>query len=223
MNKVVFVLGFIFVSFLYFGCGSVPLKTTLSDLEEQVEELKADGWKVYPGEKSLRSQLEESIEASDALDADGTNKYYFGVGNTVGKTQQAALQAATELAWLNLVSLLGSTITKAVQTDLSNNQLDENTAASITKVLNVASSMTQKNVGPAKTFFKASRKKENNTIEVQVRLGYNVADAKKLIIQEMQNALTKELVTETNEFKNSVKDYILGPMQKKDLAPNSAK
>jgi hypothetical protein len=216
--KAIGVLGAALLAVLNLNCGSSK-ESILSDLDSQVKELQSEGWKVVPGEKSLRNQLEESIKATDETDTQGRRRYYIGTGSTVGTTEQAALSASTELAWNNLVQSMGASIRQAVEVDLSNKQIDASTAASVTKVLNLATNSREKTVGPAKTLFKAYRKIENGNIQFQIRLGYSVEDAKQMMLQEMQAVITRELAGESAEFKKQTKDYLFDNFKSKNLEP----
>lgn len=200
---------FALIVILSWNCGGAKEATkTMDDVEEQVEELKKDGWKVFPGEAGLKTQLTKSIDAQSEMDEKGMKKYYMGSGTTVGRTKQAAKSAAAEFAWISIIQSLGGDFSRAVESDLSNNQIDNQTSASITKFISSATNLTKKKVGPAVTLFTAFRELPNGNTEVQVNLGYSVALAKDLMLQEMQNALTAELANETGEFKSKVKDYL---------------
>jgi hypothetical protein len=171
-------------------------KKVSRDIKKEAKRYEKDGYRVFPGNLPIGQQLNNSLSKQSELDKDGFPLWIVANGAAVGQTQQNAEAAAIELATLNLAKLLESNIRTVVETDLSNKQIDSETAISINKVVQVSTDRISKKLGLSTPIFKVYRGINKNT-EVQVLIGYNYEYVKNQMLKEMQ----AELMNETEDLR----------------------
>ena len=156
-----------------------------------------------PGKLPISQQLENSFKKQSETDPEGFPAWLVSNGSSVAQTQSAANMQAVELAKVRLVGLIESNMKTIVESNLSNNQLDNKDAVSINKTIEVSSNSVSKKLNRVQIFFEVYRQIGNNT-EVQVMIGYNYKQVQDLMLIEMK----KELDKETGEIRKKFDKYL---------------
>ena len=163
------------------------------DTKKEARKYEKDGYKTFPGAMPIAQQLNGSYSKQNEVDQDGYPRWIIASGSSVGETQAAAENAAVQIALVNLAKLIESNIRSVIETDLANNQINNEEATSITKVVSVSVDKVAKKLGMVTPIFKVYRSIDKNT-EVQVMIGYNYELVKKQLMDEMRAELQQEAV-----------------------------
>jgi limonene-1,2-epoxide hydrolase len=210
MKRVQRILAFVLALVLIGGCSTSQeraLKKKEKGLKAEIEKkaiklaqkearkFKKQGFEVTPGSLPMEKMLEATWMKLLEKDSEGNPIYIAADGNAVAQTRTAAEMQALEVAKLNLAGQLETIIRSIVEANIGNAQLNNEEAASVTKVLQGAKNIiatTLEQVDPA---FKIYRNLPNKNVEVNIKLLYNrrqsVETAKKAIKQEMEKDLEK--------------------------------
>lgn len=170
------------------------------DVRKEAKSIEKEGWENLPGDLPVSQQLNATFEKQMAEDESGLPKFIVGSGVAKGATQAAAEMQALELAKLNLVNIMEANINSVVETDLSNNQISDAEASSITKTIQVATSKVSKKLQYTKPTLKLLRKSKG-LYEVRIVIAYNFEMVRKMLQQEI-------LADETNTVRNKHSDYV---------------
>ena len=87
--------------------------------------------------------------------------------------------------------MIQTEITAIIENTISNQQLEEEEAVSITKTINASKNLISQSIGRTITILEAYRTLNNKNKEVVVRLAYNGAMAKKAALNAVKNELEK--------------------------------
>jgi len=147
---------------------------SLKAARTEAKKLEKDGWTVSPGsiplDKLCENSMLKSLEADDA----GNVRYITADGNGVAQSKTAAEMQAIETGKLQLAGLVASSITSLIDVQLGNAQLTPEEAASITQVIQSAKNTIAKELGYINPYFKIYRYPNKSSVEVQVRLFYDL-------------------------------------------------
>ena len=169
------------------------------DIKKEAKKYEKDGWKVEPGNLPLKNQLENSYSKQAEKDESGFPKYIIANGSSVSQTQAAAEMQATEIAKNRLVSLIETQMKDVITSDVSNNQLDNKDAVTLTKTIETSTNTVSKKLGRVLPLFKIYRTVKNNT-EVQIMIGYNYDMVRKQMLDEMKSELKIETGDQRKKF-----------------------
>lgn len=161
------------------------------DTKREVKKLEKEGWKNLPGDMPIGQQLNSAWAKEAEVDDEGLPKWVVATGESVAEFQSTAEMQALELAKLNLVRLLESQMRSVVETEQANNRLDPKSAASISKTMEVATNKVSKKLSRVMPVVKMQREVKKNT-QIQVKIAYNYALARKAILDEMKLELQNE-------------------------------
>lgn len=161
------------------------------DTKREVKKLEKEGWKNLPGDMPIGQQLNSAWAKEAEVDDEGLPKWVVATGESVAEFQSTAEMQALELAKLNLVRLLESQMRSVVETEQANNRLDAKSAASISKTMEVATNKVSKKLSRVMPVVKMQREVKKNT-QIQVKIAYNYALARKAILDEMKLELQNE-------------------------------
>ena len=168
------------------------------------KDLLKEGWKESPGALPIRKQLDNSYMKASEVDTDGYPLWYISNARSTANTQAAAKLSAMELAKLDLAGQLGSNITGLVEASVANNQITEEEAASITKVIAAANNVISASLGRVLVFTEFYKRSGDN-IQCAVTIGTNA----KLAEFQAKKAVRKKLEEETNIVREKL-DKIMG-------------
>jgi hypothetical protein len=165
-------------------------KSALKDARKEAKNLKKQGYNVNPGQLPMDKQLEKSWMMQYEEDDEGNKLYFFADGTSVGETQAAAKLQAYEVAKINLAGQIETTIAGLITTNLGNQQLSGNDAASVTQTMGQFKSKMNQRMGRILTAFEAYKPLGKNT-EVRVTLAYNSNEAKRIAKEILREDLKK--------------------------------
>lgn len=169
------------------------------DVKKEAHKYEKDDWKVEPGNMPIKHQLENAFTKQSETDDAGFPKYIIANGSSIAGTQAAAEMQATELAKNRLVGLIETKMKDVITSDVSNNQIDNKDASTITKTIETSTNFVSKKLGRVLPLFKVYRVVGNNT-EVQVMIAYNYDLVRKQILEEMKTELKIETEDQRKKF-----------------------
>jgi hypothetical protein len=160
---------------------------------KEAKQLEKDGWYVSPGSLPLEKQLDNSYKKQYMTDENGDPRYITADGNGVGQTKTAAELQAIEMAKLQLAGSIQTRVSSLVSANIGNSQLNTEDAASVTEIVQSAKNIIATELGYINPFVKMYREGKNKTVEVQVKVFYDVKQsmvvAKKVVQKEIKDKL----------------------------------
>ena len=125
----------------------------------------------------------------------GAPKYIVETGNSTAETQTAAKIQATEVAKLSIAGNITSQIAALIEINIANQQLNNDEAASVTKIVGASKTLIAQELGRTLVVVEMYRKIGVNT-EADIRLAYDLKSAKdvaKKVIRKQLEDQTKIL------------------------------
>ena len=186
------------------------VETTLSEVNrkaskaarDEAKRLKKEGWQVAPGALPLEKQLDRSYMMQYEFDESLYPKYIMGEAMSIGTNYDGAKMQALELAKQNLAGNIQTEVAALANNSVSNEQLTNEQAATITKTISESKSLIVQSLGRTVIIVEAYRTLNNKNKEVLVRIAYSYEMAmqasQKAIIDELEDegdALREELDT----------------------------
>lgn len=151
-----------------------------------------EGWKVAPGGLPLDKQLDRSYMMQQDFDEDLFPKYLMAEAMSIGENYDAAKMQAMELAKQNLAGQIQTEVTALIENTVSNNQLEAEEAASVTKMVTAAKNLISQNIGRVIPVVEVYRTLGNKNKEVRVYIAYNSKMAKAAAKKAIRDELAKE-------------------------------
>jgi len=167
-------------------------KTKLKLAKKEAKELEKDDWYVSPGDLPLEKQLEKTYQKQLEEDEYGYPKYIIASGNAVAQTQSAAKMQAQEIAKLEIANQLSSQIAATIDNQIANNQLNQEDAATLQKMVAAAKNVISNKIGRTLDLVEMYRKLKNKNIECQVRVGYSMELAQQAAVASMKEQLATD-------------------------------
>lgn len=156
---------------------------------KEAKAYKRDGFFIAPGALPLGKQLEQAWKYQYMMDDNGYPTYIVATGNAVAESQTAAKLQANETAKLELAGTIATNVAALIETNIANQQLNNEDAASVTKVVAAAKNIIAQEISRTLTMVEMYKKIGKN-IEANVRVAYNSEmakeAAKKVIRQELE-------------------------------------
>ncbi|MFW5657320.1 MAG: hypothetical protein ACOC10_00185 [Bacteroidota bacterium] len=156
---------------------------------KEAKQFEKDGYYVAPGALPMDKQLEQAWAKQLETDDMGFPMYITAEATSLGETQIAAQMQALEVAKTNLAGQIATTVGALIETNVANQQLNADEAASVTKTVAGAKNLIAQEIGRTITLFKIYKKSGKN-IECNVRIAYNqemaLEQAKKVIRQQLE-------------------------------------
>lgn len=175
------------------------------DARKAAKEFTKEGWSVLPGALPLEKMLDRSYEMQYQINDEGEPRYIIGEAMSIGTNYDAAKLQAIELAKQDLAGKICTEITTLVDNQVSNDQLAEEEAVSITKTVSASMNLISQKLGRITPVVECYRVKENKNKEVLVRLAY---DSEKL--QESAKSVIRDELEKKGEVLQKRLDDILG-------------
>ena len=161
------------------------------DVKKEAKKQLKDGWKTYPSDLPISQQLNNTYNKRREIDETGNPKLMVGRGRSLAKTMAAAEFQALELAKNDIVNQMEANITIVINQEVSNDIIQKNDAASVTKAVSVSTNTISKKLGRTINLVKVY--KENlETYEVDITIGYDTKTAKTIMIDEIKASLGAE-------------------------------
>jgi hypothetical protein len=171
---------------------------------KEAKRLAKEGWKAAPGALPLDKQLDRSYLMQQEFDEDLFPKYLMGEAMSIGENYDAAKMQALELAKQNLAGQIQTEVTALIENTVSNNQLEAEEAASVTKMVSAAKNLISQNIGRVIPVVEVYRTLENKNKEVRVYIAYNSKMAK----AAAKKAIRDELVKEGDELQKKLDERL---------------
>lgn len=184
------------------------IKAAEKALQQEVNALIADGWRVSPGQLSLIDQQRRAKKFQNELDAEGYPKYVTGNAQSVGRNYDAAKMQALEFAKQDAARKVQSDVAGIVENDLSNEQLAPGEAESTVETVLASKSFFKQKMGRSITLMECYRVLPNRNTEVMTVVAF---DARKVLeaatseIKKELKARGKELHKELDEMMSNEK------------------
>ena len=118
--------------------------------------------------------------------------YLMGEGVSTAQSYDAAKMQAMEMARQQLAAQLQTEMTALIESNVSNNQLGAEEAATVSKTIMSAKSLISKSIGRTIPVVEVYRDKKNGNKEVSVRVAYSSKTAKAVVKKAIQDDLEKE-------------------------------
>ena len=155
---------------------------------KEAKRLTKEGWMAAPGALPLDKQLDRSYMMQYQYDDEGFPKYIMAEAMSTAGNYDAAKMQALELAKQNLA---GQIQTDLIENTVSNSQLDQGDAESITRSVLASKNLISQSIGRVIPVMETYRTTGGNNREVLVRIAYSEemakAAAKKAIRQDLEN------------------------------------
>lgn len=175
------------------------------DIKKEAKRYDNEGWHIFAGNAPINYQLDLAFRRQTEVDNDGFPQWIIANGSSIGQTEMAATMQSIELAKDRLVGLVETNMRAVIESDLSNNQLSEKDAVSLTKTIEVSANRVAKKLGRVQPLFQVQRPvKATGNIEVQVLLGYNYELVKKQLLDEAR----LELQLETDDVRKRYEKFL---------------
>ena len=175
------------------------------EARKEAKRLIKEGWKVAPGALPLEKQLDKSYVMQYQYDSDGLPTFIMAEGMSIAGNYDAAKMQALELAKQNLAGQIQTEITALIENTVSNEQLDQNNAATITRSVLASKNLIAQSIGRVLPIVETYRVISNSNNQVLVRIAYSYDLAK----TTAKNAIKKELEERGDSLHNKL-DNLLG-------------
>ena len=126
----------------------------------------------------MEKQLDKSYMMQYEYDKDGFPQFIMGEAMSVGGNYDAAKMQALELAKQNLAGQVQSEITALIENTVTNEQLTQSDAATVTRSVLASKNMIAQSIGRIVPVVEIYRVVDGNNREVLVRIAYSQEMAK---------------------------------------------
>ncbi len=172
---------------------------------KEAKQLKKEGWQAAPGALPIEKQLDKSYLMQYQYDETGYPKFIMGEAMSIGENYDAAKMQALELAKQNLAGQIQTEITALIENTVSNKQLAEEDATSITQSILASKNLISQSIGRVIPVVEVYRTKSDKNKEVLVRIAYNNDMAKNTV----KNAIREDLEKKGEDLHKKL-DKVLG-------------
>ena len=160
----------------------------------EAKRFKKEGYTVPAGALPLDKQLDGAWMKQYETDAQGFPIWYISNSRSIGENYSAAKNQALNLAKVELAGLISTNVAALAENSVANQDLSREEAASIVKTVEASKNIIAQELGRVLPVLEIYRTLPNKNIEVQVRLGYNIAmaneSAKKVIRKKLEDEAT---------------------------------
>lgn len=158
---------------------------------KEAKRLTKEGWTVAPGALPLDKQLDKSYTLQYQYDAEGFSEFIMAESMSIGGNYDAAKMQALELAKQNLAGQIQTEVTALVENTVANEQMEQSTAASITRSVMASKSLISQSLGRMIPVVEIYRVTGGNNREVLVRMAYSQAMAKAVVKRAVREDLQR--------------------------------
>ncbi len=167
-------------------------KKSIKMARKAARKLKRKGYYVAPGALPLDKQLERAYIKQYMEDENGYPKYIVASGNGVAGTQTAARIQAMETAKLELAGTITTNVAALMQSDIANQQLTREDAASITKIVAASKNIIAQELGRVIPLSEIYKNVGKENIQCDVQLAYDSKMANEVAKKVIKEQLEKE-------------------------------
>lgn len=162
------------------------------DARKEAKNLKKEGWVVSPGSLPLEKQLDRAYRMEIEPNDEGYPKYIIGVAQSIGGNYDGARMQALELAKQNLAGQIQTEVTALITNSVSNKQLEEEQAATLTESVMAGKNFISQSIGRVIVMVECYRTLQNKNKEVLLRIACNSDMAKKAAMKAIKEDLEKK-------------------------------
>ncbi len=175
------------------------------DARKQAKSMEKEGWIVAPGALPLAKQIDRSLLFQNQTEDDLlTPKYVWGDATSTAENYDAGKMQALELARINLIGSIETSITKIVDSNTSNKQLNAGDAASVISTLGKVKSIVSQKLGQTIPVIDTYRTLKNGNVEVRIMTFYSMDTAREIT----KEAIRKQLEKEGNKLGENLDEYM---------------
>jgi len=153
------------------------------------KEYKRDGWTVAPGALPLEKQLDRAYNMQYEYDENAFPKFIMAEAMSIGENYDAAKMQALELAKLSLAGQVQTEVTALIENSVSNKQLSQEQAASITETVSASKNLISQSIGRVIPVVECYRNTATKNKEVRVQIAYN----SKMALEAAKNTVREQL------------------------------
>lgn len=157
---------------------------------KEAKRLIKEKWVTAPGALPIEKQLDRAYMMEMQYDTDGFPQFIMAEAMSVGGNYDAAKMQSLELAKQNLAGQIQTEVAALVEQTVSNKQLDQGDAVSITESVMASKNLISQSISRVIPVVELYRVVNGNNREVLVRIAYNKemakAAAKKAIKIELE-------------------------------------
>lgn len=172
---------------------------------KEARKYEKEGWQVAPGQLPLEKQLDRTYRMQFEFDENMYPKYMMSEAMSIGETYDAAKIQAMELAKLNLAGQMQSQVIALIDNEVSNGQLPQEEAASVTRTVVASKNMIAQKLGRVITVIECYRVKAGKNKEVRVQ----IACSSDMAMQSAKTVIREELAKEGEQLSSQL-DAMLG-------------
>ena len=172
---------------------------------KEARKYEKEGWQVAPGQLPLEKQLDRTYRMQFEFDENMYPKYMMSEAMSIGETYDASKIQAMELAKLNLAGQMQSQVIALIDNEVSNGQLPQEEAASVTRTVVASKNMIAQKLGRVITVIECYRVKAGKNKEVRVQ----IACSSDMAMQSAKTAIREELAKEGEQLSSQL-DAMLG-------------
>jgi len=158
---------------------------------KEAKSLSKEGFHVARGGMPLDKQLEDAWMMQLQKDEKGYPKYIVETGNSVAESQTAAKIQATETAKLAIAGTICTEIAALIESNIANQQLSNEDAASVTKTVASSKNLVAQELGRTLLLVEIYRSIGVNT-EANIRLAYESKTAQEIGKKVIRKQLEEE-------------------------------
>ena len=153
------------------------------------KEYKRDGWTVAPGALPLEKQLDRAYNMQYEYDENAFPKFIMAEAMSIGENYDAAKMQALELAKLSLAGQVQTEVTALIENSVSNKQLSQEQAASITETVSASKNLISQSIGRVIPVVECYRNTATKNKEVRMQIAYN----SKMALEAAKNTVREQL------------------------------
>ena len=179
-------------------------KRTIKESRKEAKRLKKEGYVTPAGKLPLEKQLEDAWIKQYEVDAEGFPIYYVATQKATSGSYSAAAMQANSLAKMDLAGQIQTKVSQIVDARISNSELGQNEAATVTDVVSASKSVISATLGRTLPLVEIYRTLPNNNVEVMVMIGYSSEVATKVALQAIRDDLAKKSAELAKKLDNIV-------------------
>lgn len=150
------------------------LKAAAKNASQEAKKLKKEGYYTEPMALPMDVQLTKAYIYESALDDEGVKSFFTERASVKSRSKSAGKQHATEVCMIYLARSFNAHIAGLAQTDLSNHELSQAEAESISKTVSAYENWTAINLGPVIPVAVFMKDEKDGIVEVSVSVAYNL-------------------------------------------------
>lgn len=167
-------------------------KRSIKMARKEAKKKTKEGYFVAPGALPMDKQLEKAFIKQNMEDDKGYPKYIVASGNSVAGTQTAAKIQAMETAKLTLAGTISTDVAALIESNIANEQLTREEAATITKTVAASKNIIAQELGRIIPLVEIYKNMGSDNIQADVQIAYDSKTAMDMAKRVMRKQLSEE-------------------------------